>query len=412
MLPQTIQLTVRQTDTGPILDCDGVFIKEYVQIRDFKHIINLLNLKDKIKKYIEENPPKTYKDNQAVYNKAIFSITHVPQRKFVKLVQGKMFEAFVKPIPENLRLKLCFGPGGHLSPRRIKAVTKSLPILMQAVEDKQDNILPYLLHFGKSPSELKATLGKGLWKRMCATTFSRNKAIVSYISAHPTPYSVSITDFQKQKLLEAFELPTTLLNLFSTRMHNFEVALYAKLQCKGGWSSPLTMQNIFITYQDTAEMRKRYDNKDSKAMLTWSTKRLNAEHEAYIKRSFIEKYSDKPFTWAEELGIGTFSYKGYEVTPLLSEMEIGVEGQAMQHCVGMYGSRSSRQEYLVCSVKKNGERYSTIGIRMYYSNLDLMIGFDQQYMKYNKRVEDPIVDEIPQFIIDSLVKWHNQLGIK
>jgi hypothetical protein len=139
-------------------------------------------------------------------------------------------------------------------------------------------------------------------------------------------------------------------------------------------------------------------------MLAWSVKRLKTEHEAYIKRSFLEKYSDRPFDWADKLNIGQFSYKGFEVTPLLSELEIGVEGQSMQHCVGMYAISSAKQKYLVFSVKKDGERYSTIGIRTTAVDDKLQVAFDQHYMKYNQQVQDEIANEIPSFIIQSILK--------
>ncbi len=406
MLPQTIQLTVRQTDNGPIVDCgNGVYLKEYLQVRDIKHVVQLLGMKNKIDLYMQDNPAKSIKDRYALYNRAVFSITHVPQRSFVKLVQGKLFQAFVKPIPEKIKLKLCFGPGGALSTRRIKAVHKALPLLVQAVEDKQDNILPYILHFNKPPEELKKLFGKGLWKQVCGISFSRNKAIVSYIDGQPVSAASDRDKFYVAIIKRAIEIPTTLLNHFVSKYHSGDELLYAKLHCKGQWGVSKVLQDIFTIYRDTADMRKRYDGKDSAGMLAWSVKRLKTEHEAYIKRSFLEKYSDRPFDWAEKLNIGQFSYKGFEVTPLLSEMEIGVEGQSMQHCVGMYAKRSADGHYLVFSVKKDEMRYSTIGLRMSMgTDWSTSVAFDQHYMKYNQYVEDEIANEIPSFIIQSILK--------
>jgi hypothetical protein len=405
VLPQTIQLTVRQTDNGPVLDCgDGIFVKEYVQVRGIKHVVSLLKMKDKISLYMEANPVTTAKERYSIFNRAVFSITHVPQRQFIKLVQGKLFEAFIKPIPEKIKMRLCFGPSG-LSPRRVKAVHQVLPLLSQALEDKQDNILPYILQYKKSPEELKAYFGKGLWKRVCALSFSRNKALANYVASREPSDSYSIESHHRAKLIEAIALPTTLLNSFTTRFHDYEELLYAKLHCKGEWNSPVAMQSICTTYGDTVRMRRLYDNKDSKGMLTWSTKRLNAEHEAYVKRSFISKYSAERFQWADQIPIGPFSYKGYEVTPLFSALEIGMEGQAMNHCVGMYANRAADGHYLVFSVKKNERRYSTIGLRMVRGGAHhTSVAFDQHYMAYNKPVEDPNAEEIPAFIIQSILK--------
>jgi hypothetical protein len=410
VLPQTIQLTVRQTDNGPIVDCgNGVYLKEYLQVRDIKQVVQLLGMKNKIDLYMQDNPAKSIKDRYSLYNRAVFSITHVPQRSFVKLVQGKLFQAFVKPIPEKIKMRLCFGPGGVLSTRRIKAVHKTLPLLIQAVEDGQDNILPYILHFKKPPDELKKLFGKGLWKQVCALSFSRNKAIVSYISGHPFRDSYDIPKQEVERIRNAIALPTTLITHFVSKYHDGEEMIYAKLHCKGQWGAQKVLQDIFTIYRDTADMRKRYDNKDSKGMLEWSVKRLKAEHEAYIKRSFLERYSDKPFEWSENLLIGQFSYKDFEVTPLLSEMAIGVEGQAMQHCVGMYAGKAAKGEYLVFSVKKDGERFSTIGLRMLLGGraetfYKPHVAFDQHYMRFNQPVEDKVANEIPPFIIQSILK--------
>lgn len=51
--------------------------------------------------------------------------------------------------------------------------------LWQAENDELINLMPLILFFGCSPKEIKARVGKGIWKKLAANTKSRNYLIGS-----------------------------------------------------------------------------------------------------------------------------------------------------------------------------------------------------------------------------------------
>jgi hypothetical protein len=72
----------------------------------------------------------------------------------------------------------------------------------------------------------------------------------------------------------------------------------------------------------------------------------------------------------------------------------------MHHCVGGYANLSSEGKYVVYSVKKDGERYSTIGFNRNPISGEIL--FNQHYKKFNNQVDCLDAKAIP-FIIASKV---------
>lgn len=385
----------------------------------------------------ETEAVKQRKDNyNAKYaklkNEAIFKYTRVPQKEFLKLINGKMFEAFVKPIPELIKLKLCFGRN-KLSMDKVNKVIKALPLLSQAYADKQTNILPFILHTNKSPKELKEMLGKGLWKRVCSNTFSRNKAIIEASSVNHWMHLGEFSPAFKKELTHLVTVPTSLLKYggYSSNTIN-----WLKTNCKGIWNRPADIKRQADFFIDTARMIAQETEGDQTEiqvkMLNWSVKRVNDEHEAATKRIFNKRFSKDRYHWADLVPIGPFMYEGYLVTPLFDSYSIAEEGEAMQHCVGSYAYQSQRGDYLVLSVTKDGERHSTIGMFLtlethdYYAYpamdrptfmvagtmihkdtkverktkvISLKAEFQQQYKRFNRLLDpDDKAHEIPAFI--------------
>ena len=368
---------------------------QYRKFRDIKELLKAIKRMDAIhsdvSKEIEAARNGSVKGYAAIYkkeyNKAVYELLRCSQSKFMKLVRGKMFEAFIKPIPEDIRMKFCFGATGRLHMVRVKRVTSSLSLIKQARDDKLEHLIPLIMVFQKSPAEIKKLVGSATWKRLCKNTVSRNKALMTYLENVTRHQEI---EHRASLLSKILDIPTTLLN----SSIDPEVALYLKNNFKGKWSKPGELRREIDMFSDTKRLSYNMFDK----MYLWSPRRVAEEHEKLVRKAYASKYSATTFKWADQLPIGAFCYGGYEVTPLLSAADIGMEGAAMRHCVGGYADLSANGEYLVFSVKKDGMRYSTIGMHMGL-NKQMHVSFNQQYKRYNERLlPEDIANEIPKFI--------------
>jgi hypothetical protein len=377
---------------------------------------------------VNRNYSKVY---AKVRNEAIWKYTRVPQKQFMKLVNGKMYEAFVKTIPEPLRMKLCYGRNGF-STLKVNKVLSTLPILEQAHVDKQTHLMPFLMSSRRTPQELKVILGKGLWKKLCANTYSRNRALAESSSIDYWQHNdMQHGDF-KREIGFLNTVPTSLLKYTSYSHGTLD---WLRVNCKGIWNKPADLKRQADIFRDTARMLSAETATQSESdlqvkMINWSCKRVQEEHDLATKRTFARRYSKDQYNWSNHVHIGPFSFEGYLVTPLFNSYDIAQEGQAMQHCVGSYAYQSQRGDYIVFSVTKDGERHSTIGMFMtlelanYYqrepipsffleANQDisamkvevktkaivLKVEFQQQYKKFNRLLDpDDKAHAIPSFI--------------
>ena len=414
---------------------NGVKLTFYRKFHNVGEILKFLNIGEEVREEISKRSKLEYSNDRSkayfveqkkLRNKVIYDQFGVSQPKFLKLVNGKIFEAFVKPIPKEIKDKLCFNAGG-LSQVKINRVRRNLELLIQAVKDGQNNILPIIMLYGKNPAELREKLGKGLWKRICANSFSRNAQIVEYLTTmREDLFNIS----ESNKTLESImTIPTTLLkNSFAPSTLKF-----LEGSMKGKWGKGSAIRQAAQEFSDTVRLIETIDGKAPPEMLNWSLRRLKEEHRAYTEKAIVRRYNTTKFWWVDEFPISHFGYEGYEVKLLKSEAEIGLEGSMMAHCVGGYGSYSSQGRYLVFSVLKDGERHSTIGIdckieraervsvpklpplgyfdhectKIEYKVLQTLnisdVYFNQQYKKYNEVVSgDDKAHEIPGIIIKAI----------
>lgn len=429
---------------------DAVFDR-YFKFHDIKEVLKALKLNNIVQKELDEEIKNLYKDGiiidveeggdwdsapkpkqknqyaeayKKAYNKAIFKRFRVPQREFIKLLNGKMYEAFIKPIPKPVYMRFGFSGGGKFSTEKMRMIHGSLPTIIEAHNDKLDHLIPMIIAFQMSIPELRKHFGKGNWKKVCSNSISRNKIIADYLNSmqparHGTP--------TKEHITEALDLPSTLLkHKFTTNSLKFLMN-----NCKGKWAKYKELKEFDDLYSDTVRMMVRHENEDSLSKIDptkWSIRRLNEEHERYTRLAYKATYSADQFAWADDVHIGPFWYMGYEVIPLFNAYDIGLEGNAMNHCVGSYADLSKRGDYLVFSVRKDGIRHSTIGMHLMLeyerrhkplppmvltsneSISDLKVEIisklihckvrhNQHYMKFNKPI--PIGDQaanLPMFI--------------
>lgn len=96
--------------------------------------------------------------------------------KFKAVFNAKMLNLWVDPIKEHAN-RFAYNSNGKLKDYMVGIIWEMLPEIEQAKKDGIYNIVPWILHEGKNPQELKEHFGKSNWKKICKQTMTRNKMI-------------------------------------------------------------------------------------------------------------------------------------------------------------------------------------------------------------------------------------------
>ena len=245
--------------------------------------------------------------------------------------------------------------------QKVAQAIRNYHLVEQAIKDKTENVLPLMLERGKTTQELKQEFGKGLWKKLAATSFTR--------MVHLAP-------------LLAFEGGHRFVDVRSGILPRVDLYRRPQVSYIAAKIAPTIdkFQDTLLLVRDTVDMGHYYPVPD------WSLRHYKEEHDKLVKEIYTKKFSDKVFFEEQVL------YEGeYKFTLLNSQLKIGLEGAEMGHCVGSYAGRASRSDYLVFKVE--GKERATLGIsvsRDYHNPLIKEYVFDQVYGKYNQRVSDTL----------------------
>lgn len=253
----------------------------------------------------------------------------------------------------------------------IDKVRKHHELLNQVEKDGIYNIAPFVLHYGMQPQQLKEKFGKGAWKRLCKNSFHKNSLLINKPTCWSDVPSSLLKNVDTSYILQIHETRYTKL---------FE---WLKLHFKGSWGNKKVISRASDIFLDTLRMASDLDENVS---VKWNPEKIKKCHDEFAKRISRAQFSDKKFNWVDDFKVQEFTFGSFTATLLTSAAQIAEEGDAMSHCVGSYASYSKEGSYLVYSVKKDGERYSTIGLNVNPSTKD--VSFNQQYMRFNQVVDN------------------------
>ena len=337
-----------------------------------------------VKLDVKANPLKEFTKAYAVtpsqfckvFNAAVFKSAIVPYKNFASLYfQGK----------SNI-------------PGKFASVVKNHDLLLQAMKDGQKNILPIINNCSKTPQELKKELGKGLWKKLCANSFYRNKLLANTTEI----YERSIrwdSGALKGQYPHARHWAKNTCKVPYTRMKGFveEVQLFCDterladnlgLPFNEGWSK-LKMQEkhneyTIILNRGTEERRKKWDEEY----------RIRLE-----KLQSIDLSKVYPQT--------KFELEGVEATILTTYEQIRQEGDTQHHCVASYAASAVNGQYAVVHISGEDEE-TTLGLAALTKvNREIEFSIQQHYGKYNSQVKS----ETHKALANVLVEYLNKLKL-
>lgn len=238
----------------------------------------------------------------------------------------------------------------------------------QCVSDGLDHLAPVVAAFRMSPSEIRAVMGRAMWRRVANSSLTRNAATAKMADKMEMGDSVS-------ELVRAFDLGLAL------RISDIRAAP-SVLIADTASELPDEMKHARRISAPT-EFRHSLDLiRDAKNMgaynPAWGFARLQREHDEASYRAACGDYSDEPFCPEHVCTVD-----GYTFTRLISQAAVAAEGSKMHHCVASYAGKCQTGNYAVYTVEGRGER-ATLGLHM----INGAPSFNQLYGHCNSRVSD------------------------
>lgn len=288
----------------------------------------------------------------------------VPASRVAQIANAGAFKATVKPYMEFSSLLY---KNGRVDQHLYTLVVENWDLVQETKQDGLKNIIPFVAYFGENPQQLRKRLGKGMWKKVCGNTYSRNILLA-----------------QKSLLADLgnfVDLPSTVLR--TTWKSDF-VYWVARQQ-----SVPLA-KAIKAVGKRGSDFRKLYDTvNDCHLMaqannlpfsLSWSARRMKEEHDNLVRleqtladqrrAEWDKQYAAKlekarTVNLADRYKTTNWVKDGAQARLLTTYDEVRQEGVLMHHCVSSYAMQVADGEYLVLHISSN-EYESTCG--MFKSN--------------------------------------------
>jgi hypothetical protein len=341
---------------------------------------------------------------------------------FPKRWKVAMRYAFEQPMHEMLgsrvvRNTCLHWPRGVMDYDSLMFLVKHRTKLQQIVQDGYGHFIPLIQQYwvwalaeDQPLQAIRATLGKGVWKTLCAQRPSRvvQLARVAQQGWHPNAYvhyrarqdTQAQAQWIRDILAPALHLPTTLLlNKNISALRAAEVGYLANLARRKPW--PYAADGV--KYIRTAQLWEYLHRELGAAVgMDWSPRRVEEEHRVLVERRHAEHMRrmlerkalvGKPFNPPSWVPLGLTHRDSRLTARLLTSAEAYVEqGQNQGHCVGSYAEGGAMNKYFVYSIEEadtpEDNRLGAICSTVMYNENGGMV---QHYGKYNAIVTDPAV---------------------
>jgi hypothetical protein len=319
-----------------------------------------------------------------------------------------MYKVFIAQIDENLKQKLLFGVGGRICKDRVREYYKAKEHIEEAMKDGLPNVALLCMVFGKPRAEVKQLFGKGCWKKLVKTPFSKLKTI-----SETARYFIKQNS--EEKSIECFRvLPdcaTTILPYQIERMrYGLDAIKYISNNYKGKYKNRSEIRRASVFVEDTIRLCNRFQVEFN---LQWSVRRTIEVHDDLAGRE-REWYADRNKDFNKTAKFDYFNVLTSEFVDdkvptikariLANGEEVIQEGIRQKHCVASYTGTCYNNKYIVVSID-DGVIRSTVGIvtSSYYNTnaKELNFSIQQHYASCNKEAPEEH-KEFAQKILDIL----------
>jgi len=345
---------------------------------------------------------------QAAYTKA-GDMLGVSVSEYVRQIKGAAKRIYIDPINDLVkrfclvRVKPMDAPMKWIrDPYRVDVVNTHKATIQEYIDDGNTHLAAYGMVLGNA-YEAKSILGKGLWKKVCRTSRSRNDMIWA---ATQQSYAVAehngVAQVSRLKAMLAYyhTVPTTLMNslraddlmhgFFVSHTHGVDNLITKIVRFLGGHLCNIKSNHVraqLDKVNDTATMRNGFSSK-------WSIKRMNDEHAAGIRDQMAKDFPKDLYNSVKYL-TALYDHEGCTAELITSAFEMGVHGKEQGHCIGSYARRGTIGEYVVYKLTDESGTVSTLGINNPAAN---SYNTPQHYLAYNQHVSDEDVIALAEIV--------------
>lgn len=379
-----------------------------VKSHNFVPIIDMWNYKgEKIYSFTANNPPKNAAKTLLGNNKRFlkekakeFYEQHgVLATNVIKVARGILYNEVYKQFPEWY--KLCRTTSWTPVGNRFEYL-ETEELLQQCRKDGIANVIPIVAYFGKSPQELKKSLGEQAWKKLCKNSYSRNRLLFLKSNHRVTPVDwnavpSTILKGRTHWMPEVYEWliktqKVPLKNYFRDYNIRREAGIYIDTQrmCIGAGET-------FNPNWSKRRMKEEHDrlSRMQQEIANRMAAEYNVEYAKLLEKDFRELHK----------GLETVHFdSGVVATPLVNMQQVQEEGSKMHHCVGSYASMCAKGEYLVWRLTR-GDVETTLGIDVHQGKYS----FNQHYGHCNAIVEDQDLKDAAESVVKMLNEKNKRL---
>lgn len=325
------------------------------------------------------------------------------------------------------------GRGGKVTLSRFQNVVKMVDTLDEAAQDGNKHLTPFIAFHKETLPEIRSRYGKGLWKKLCKNSYSRNLAITTMLEkiSHREYREGSADEAFRKWVSELNEIPSTALNVRYNHgsLVTAKCIVWAKkhlnrpynkkegrVTVEGYENQNFTLHSVMDAYR-MAEQHGLFFSFD------WSLRRMKDEHDRIdieakrINRERNERYAAEAALRKEKWAIDVVKAQSVDLAQIYPQVEweldgvtakllttydqVQKEGDEMHHCVWSYAKDAMLGCYVVVHLSGDGEE-STLGVSMYEDDGVLKFAEQQHYRAYNHNVKSEIHKNLAKSVVESL----------
>lgn len=279
-------------------------------------------------------------------------------------------------------LQFCIINNSHKTELFDALKTTNKELINDCVKDSQENILPIIALFNKSPQFLKSYLGKSTWKRLCKITAQENKKLCSLVMRKQQSVDFGMSNKEKSEYLKKILSLNPCTSEIIYRANNLKDLSLSKINKIDEYAKRNVKEvEPNIIFMHSNDVQQKYDQlKDTERMcrqsgiefninMKWpemialhtqlseatDARNLNIPLDAEFK---LAKYIQKEIDKNKDL------LDGVKVTVLKSVKDFVHEKAQMKHCILSYCKRTYNNDYIACHFEFE-DTHSTAG---YHAN--------------------------------------------
>ena len=352
-----------------------------------------------------------------------FVVRHLGGRFYARL-RAVSRQLWITPIEQYLN-RYCLNFYGRDSPyfnlEQTRRVWGCLATVKQVYEDELHHIGPLVIFFMLNPKELKARLGKSLWKRLCSNKLSFNlrlvRTLMGFDGEHRRVKPLDEETFERliplldvltqvKKGLTTHQAPIWNFDARYFHMRGFEVdemSLKVKLlnwlniHCKVTHTKEikehitLFRDSLMMHYRlgegrtfkflNPIKLREYHDALSKKITIKRRNESLKRKQAMNNNMQWLTPYSDGFSQYAEKTS--SVAVKTLNTVELIID-----ESDSMEHCITCYIDNICDQQYIAISLRCSSAR-STLGFTLNKKRSKYKL--DQHVGKYNEAVTEPLL---------------------